>query len=128
MINKKIDDITEDDLSMLVQNEITERRNFEYKAGLSLNTDKERIEFLADVSSLANTSGGDLYIGIVEDREKGIPKEVRGISIENSDQEILRIGNLIRDGISPHLAPPKIRCLKLTNGNYVILIRIALGS
>jgi hypothetical protein len=124
MIDKPIDDISEVDLQGLIQNEIPEKKNLEYKAELSLNSDKEKIEFLADISSLANMNGGDLYIGIIEDREKGIPKEIRGIRLENPDKEILRIENLIRDGISPRLISVKLRCMKLANENSVILMRI----
>lgn len=124
MIDKSLDVIAEEDLQLLVKNQISEKKNLEYKAELSLNSDTERIKFLADISSFANTSGGDLYIGIIEDREKGTPKEIRGIKLENPDKEILRIDSLIRDGIRPRLVPVKLRCIKLANKNSVILIRI----
>lgn len=124
MIDKSLDKIAEEDLQLLVENQISEKKNLEYKAELSLNSDKEKIEFLADISSLANTSGGDLYIGIIENREKGTPKEIRGFRLENPDIEILRIESLIRDGIRPRLILVKLRCIKLANENSVILIRI----
>jgi len=124
MIDKALDNITEEDLQRLIQNAIPEKKNFEYKAEMPLNSDKEKIRFLADVSSLANANGGDLYIGIVEDRDKGIPQEIRGVKIENPDKEILRVESLIRDGISPRLAPVEIRCIKMSNENFIILIRI----
>lgn len=124
MINKPFEDINEEDLQSLIQNEITEKKNLEYKGELSLNSDKEKKEFLSDVSSFANANGGDIYIGIIEDREKGIPKELRGISLENPDKEILRIENIIRDGIAPRLIPVKIRCIRLSNDKFIILLRI----
>lgn len=124
MIDKTLDKITEEDLQHLIQNAIPEKKNLEYKAEMPLNTDKEKIRFLADVSSFANANGGDLYIGIVEDRDKGIPQEIRGVKIENPDKEILRVESLIRDGIFPRLAPVEIQCIKMLNENFIILIRI----
>jgi hypothetical protein len=124
MIDKTLDSITEEDLQGLIQNAIPEKKNLEYKAEIPLNSDREKIRFLADISSFANANGGDLYIGIVEDREKGIPQEIRGVKIENPDKEILRIESLIRDGITPRLSPVEIRCLKMLNENFIILLRI----
>lgn len=72
MIEKNIDRITEEDLQALIDNAVSERKTIEYKRSLSINRDSERKEFLADVSSFANASGGDLIYGITE--AGGIPK------------------------------------------------------
>ena len=124
MIHKNIDEITENDLLSLIHNEVSEKKYLDYKAELSLGTDKERKEFLADVSSFANAIGGDLYIGIKEDRERGLPKELSGVRLENPDKEIHRIESLVRDGIEPRLGSVTVRCLKISNGNMMVLIRI----
>lgn len=88
MIPKNLDqDITENDLQILKENSILEGKTIEYKQSLPGNSDSERKEFLADVSSFANASGGDLIYGIVEDKETGIPQDIIGIDIENVDEE-----------------------------------------
>lgn len=64
--NKHIDDITEEDLQLLVDDQISERKTIEYKISIPGNSDSERKEFFADVSSFANSEGGILVYGIEE--------------------------------------------------------------
>ena len=124
MILKDINQITESDLMDLVTNATDERKDNEYKQELFLNTEKEKVEFLADVSSFANSNGGDLYIGIKEDKNTNKPIALPGISIENTDQEKLKIENLLRDGIQPRIIYKDIAWIPLSNGNKVLIIRI----
>lgn len=74
MIQKNIDEITEEDLQALIDNSVLESKSIEYKQSLPGNSDSEKKEFLADVSSFANASGGDLIYGIIEDRNTRIPE------------------------------------------------------
>jgi len=125
MINKDIEQITKEDLQALIDNEVTERKAIEYKQALPGNSDKEKKEFLADVSSFANASGGDLIYGITEDKQTGKPKSLDGLDIENIDQEILRLDNIIRTGIQPRLpsvniSPP----IPLEHSKVALIIRI----
>jgi hypothetical protein len=125
MIPKSFDqDITENDLQILKENSILEGKTIEYKQSLPGNSDSERKEFLADVSSFANASGGDLIYGIIEDRDEGTPEEIEGISIENVDQEKGRMESIIRDGIEPRLLGIIIKHVDLSNTRKVLIIRI----
>jgi len=94
MIGKNIDRITEEDLQSLVDG-VVERKTLDYKQALPGNSDEDKVKFLADVSSFANASGGDLLYGIVEDRDTGLPEKLEGFAAENIDQEILRLGNMV---------------------------------
>lgn len=60
MISKGIEQITEEDLQNLIGNSVSERKTIEYKQTLPGNSDSDKKEFLADVSSFANASSGDL--------------------------------------------------------------------
>ncbi len=125
MIGKNIEQITEEDLQALIDNEVTERKSIEYKQALPRDSAKEKKEFLADVSSFANASGGDLIYGIIEDKKTGKPKSLDGLDIENIGQEILRLDNIIRTGIQPRLpsiaiSPP----IPLDNSREALIIRI----
>ncbi len=124
MIDKTLDTINEEDLNQLIENAVIEKKTIEYKSILPQNSDGSKKEFLADVSSFANSSGGDIIYGIEEDRENGLPKEVKGIEIKNVDQEILRIDQIIRSGIEPRLPSYEIKSISLSNKNKVIIIRI----
>ncbi len=124
MIAKSVDQITEEDLQALVDNSVVERKTLEYKQALPSNSDSDKKEFLADVSSFANASGGDLIYGITSDKKTGTPKSVDGLSIENADQEILRLENMIRDGIGPRIASITTKSISLSNSGDALLIRI----
>lgn len=125
MITKNIDQITEEDLQALVENKVIERKTVEYKQALLGNSDSEKIKFLASVSSLANASGGDLIYGIIEDRKTGIPRSLDGLDIDNPDQEILRLDNVIRDGIEPRIPSISIQPIPLENSKTALIIRIS---
>jgi len=115
----------EEDLQALVDNSVLECKTIEYKHALPSNSDSDKKEFLADVSSFANASGGDLIYGIIADKKTGTPKSVEGLSIENVDQEILRLDSMIRAGIEPRLpsvtiSPP----IPLKNSKVALVIRV----
>lgn len=71
IIDKNLDEIKEFDLQQLIDEEIIEKKNIEYKSALLKNKEEEIKKFLASVSSFANASSGDLIYGIIEDRESG---------------------------------------------------------
>jgi len=66
MISKRLEDIGEVELDSLIANGVPEGKTIEYKKVLPGNFDGDKKEFLADVSSFANTAGGDLIFGIDE--------------------------------------------------------------
>ena len=61
--NKSISEINEADIQLLIGNEVQESKNLDYKEKLPENSDKAKKEFLADVSSFANSNGGYLIFG-----------------------------------------------------------------
>ena len=124
MIGKSIDKITEEDLQDLIDNSVLERKTIEYKQSLLSNSDSAKKEFLADVSSFANASGGDLIYGIIEDRNTGLPETLDGLAIDNVDQEILRLDSMIRDGIEPRLLGINIGSINLSNSKTALIIRV----
>jgi predicted HTH transcriptional regulator len=75
MIHKRLEEIQETDLDHLVANGVPEGKTIEYKEILPGNSDGDKKEFLADVSSFANTTGGDLIFGV--DEAKGTPLGIR---------------------------------------------------
>ncbi len=125
MIGKEIERIEEADLQHLIDDQIIENKTLEYKSILPGNSDKDKREFKADVSSFANASGGDIIYGIKED--KGAPlSPLEGIIIEDIDKERLRLDGMIKNGIDPNIPSSgiDIHPIKLTNDNFVIIIRI----
>ena len=125
MINKNIEEITKDDLQSLIDDQVIEHKTLEYKQRLPGDLEKEKKEFLADVSSFANASGGDIIYGIVEDKKTGKPKSIDGLVIENPDQEILRLENIIRNGLQPRLPSLTIsKPIPIKEDKIALVIRV----
>jgi hypothetical protein len=120
--NNPLPSSTEDDLLNLISNKVSEGKTIEYKLTLPGNSDDDKREFLADVSSFANTSGGHLIFGMDEDQ--GVASNLVGISELDSDKEKLRLENIIRDGIAPRIAGISIQPVQLQNNNSALVIHI----
>ncbi|MHC4519300.1 MAG: AlbA family DNA-binding domain-containing protein [Planctomycetota bacterium] len=124
-LERPLDELTEADLQDLVTNEVPEGIMLEYKEVLSLEKKEERKEFLRDVPAFANTRGGQIVYGIREDRAKGVPQELCGITVANPDQLKLRLESLIRDGTDPRIYSVQIGDpIGLENGKFGLVIRI----
>src|SRR5262245_5758603 len=101
MIDKRLDQITREDLEALVTEKRPEGRALDYKRDLELSTDAHKRELARDVSSFANASGGDLIFGIEEEKDAngknlGIPKAVVGVDCPNFDLTKQRIESIVR--------------------------------
>lgn len=112
MISKPFDLVEKIDIDALVADEVREGRALEYKEKLPGNSDGEKTELLADVSSFANASGGYILYGVREKRDAdgkptGVPESVDGLQGINPDSEILRLESSIRTGIDPRV--PRVR-------------------
>ena len=117
------------DIQALVENAVREGKTIEYKEVLPGNRDEEKKEFLADVSSFANASGGDLLFGVCETRDAkgkptGIPESALGLAGVNADQDIRRLESMIRDGIEPRIPGVQIKAIDGFKEGPVILLRI----
>ncbi|MGE7924672.1 AlbA family DNA-binding domain-containing protein [Viridibacillus arvi] len=123
MLNKPFNDIRLDDIYALKTNAIEEGKSIDYKLELHLNNGRERKEFAADITSFANTSGGDLIIGVSEDQ--GIITELQGIEVEDKDKFILKIESLVRDTVAPQITGLDMNFYQMGDENkYILHIRI----
>ncbi|MCF8534117.1 MAG: ATP-binding protein [Reyranella sp.] len=116
------DAVAASDLDTLVQTRVPEGLRIEYKGETYGSSSSDKHEFLKDVSSLANTSGGHLLIGITE--RAGLPTGIPGLPNINIDQELLRLEQMAHAGIEPRMQL-RMRRIALANGQHVIAIRVA---
>lgn len=121
MIPKNLELIELADIRTLVEQKVLENRSLEFKRELTLAKDSDKKEFLADVSALANTVGGDLVFG-VEQRE-GIAHGLTPLSISNPDSEQQRIEAIIRSGLDPRLPSVLFKWVKVDSG-FLLVIRV----
>jgi predicted HTH transcriptional regulator len=128
LFGKPLDSITEDDIKSLIHNSVRERRSLEYKEALPDNSDNDKREFLADVSSFANASGGDLVYGIKEKRDSagnttGEPERIVSLNA-NPDAETLRLHELAQTGIEPRIPGLRIKAVSLGAGGFVLIVGV----
>jgi hypothetical protein len=64
-------------------------------------SDGDKKEFLADASSFANTSGGDLVFGM--DESQGLPTQLIGLQSGDLDLEIRRLDSILSSGLDPRI-------------------------
>jgi hypothetical protein len=121
LFDKPLESITEADLASLMDNEVREGYQIEYKQSVAFREKQDKLDFLAAVTSFANSVGGDLLIGVTA--ASGIPVAIPGWEGIDVDQEKLRIENLLRDQVEPRVAF-SIHEIRLSNGNVVVLLRV----
>jgi hypothetical protein len=105
MFLKPLKQINKSDIEDLIRNRVVEQKTLEYKRDLPETNDDAKKEFLADVSSFANASGGDIIYGVEEGKgeNKGTPIKVVPIIGTTIDQAKQRLENMIQSGIAPRL-------------------------
>jgi len=121
LFDKRLELITEDDLLSLIENQVREGYQIEFKQSVEFKDKQDKLDFLAGVTSFANSVGGDLIIGVTA--ASGVPTAVEGWIGIDVDREKQRIENLLRDQVEPRVAF-QIREIRLQNGNTVLLIRV----
>jgi hypothetical protein len=119
--NIPLGDITEGHLQRLVAAQAAESLHVEYKRETYGTNDDQRREFLADVSSFANSAGGDLVIGMIA--ANGIPTGVYPF-MGDGDAEQLRLEQMARDGLSPRIPNLQTRAVPLSGGGLVVVVRV----
>jgi hypothetical protein len=119
-------DVALADIRRLINSEVVENINLEYKEALPSDGKDDKREFLADVAAIANMAGGDIVYGLADRRgddsqSTGIPDRISGMRIDNPQTEIARLSNLIRDGIAPRLVGVAMQTLSCPDGDLLIV-------
>lgn len=116
MIPKPLNDIEPDDIRRLIEDQVKESRTLDYKQALPHPKEK-KVDFLKDVSALANTEGGDILYGVQEKRKDGQttgePEAVVGLESFSFDNDSRRLMETIRSGLRPRLTgvhPHQVIC------------------
>lgn len=122
MIAAAIESITGNHIHSLVANKVREGRRIEYKQALPGNADKDKKEFLADVSSFANASGGDLIFGVMA--TNGVPIGAPGLRDTDLDKEMLRLDSMLRDAIAPRILGIRMQPTEGLDDGPGLLVRI----
>lgn len=114
---------TESHITDLVAAGASEDSQLEFKRDLPSGTDTELREFLADVTSFANTNGGVIIYGIAE--VDGTATAIHRIPQAEVDHQVLRLDSVIRTGSEPRLAGVDVQPIACGIQGSVIAVRIS---
>ncbi len=113
----------EKDLIRLIHAEVQESLYLDYKSAGSLqNTNNNKSEISKDVSSFANSDGGQIIYGISE--EGHLPLEVEGVELRTGQREWLE--QVINSNIQPRISGLLLRQIDLDSkpGRCVFVVDI----
>lgn len=122
VIPKPLEKIDAADILALVTNGDEERRTMDFKRDLPGNADKDKNELRADVTSFANSGGGDLIFGV--DEAGGVATGVPGLPGVDPNAEILRIEAIIQASIDPRVPGLESRAVPIPGKGSVIVVRV----
>ena len=125
IIDKDFEKITIDDIKNLVNNQVAEGLSLDYKVQNYDKTSGGKKELLKDVTAFANSSGGDLIIGVGDDKYNQA-SFIKGIETTNIAEEVNRLEQIIYNGTEPKLNTFKVKYIKLNNytNKYIIIVRV----
>lgn len=126
LLGKRADMLDADDIKRLVQNKVPENKTLDYKKELNLSQDKDKKEFLFDITSLSNTDGGCLIYGIEESKDDkgqntGTPDRIVGIPIDNYDKLAQRIEDIVKGNTEPSISNIVLNPLIIDEQNILVI-------
>jgi predicted HTH transcriptional regulator len=122
LLQRSAASLTEADLARLLADGVPESLTLDYKLDLSLDQRSDRKEFAADISALANKSGGYILYGISE--AGGVPTVIDGLEVSDLDALKLRITNVLGSLVTPKIAGLEVEGIHVSSGKVVLAIRV----
>jgi hypothetical protein len=108
---------TEEDLLALIKNQTPESITLDYKACASLKSgDKEKNEISKDVSAFANSAGGTIVYGMVEEPGSGRPERLDG-GYDPAETTAEWLDQVIGSRIQPRIDGVRIKPVRLETQN-----------
>lgn len=98
LLGGALDTLTPGNIRSLVDLQVAEAFDLDFKEQLYGHSDKEKRDLSGDVAAMANTAGGVIVIGISED-ESARAASAPGVDI--TDAELSRIRQIVAAGVSP---------------------------
>lgn len=109
------------DIHALVTSRASEGSHLELKRELPGGNEKSRHELLADISALANSSGGDVIYGVDEDGEGRATGVVPQAG--NTDMETRRVQDTLMNGVEPRIPGLQVHPVAI-DGGFVLVVRV----
>ncbi len=114
-------EIDQSHLLRLIDQKSKQLRTIELKENAYPDCVDGRAELLADVSSLANTGGGDIIIGMTS--TDGVPTGLAPLA-GDPQQELARLEAWLAGGIEPQIPDVRMRVVPLRDKGAALIIRV----
>lgn len=126
LLGKRADKLNADDIKRLVDNKVQENKSLDYKRELKLSQDKDKKEFLFDITSMSNTDGGCFIFGIEESKDEkgqntGTPETIVGMTIDNYDKLSQQIEDIIKGNTEPSISNIALNPLIVDEKNVLVI-------
>ncbi len=129
--DRRLRDIAEADIRLLVNSGLEEHLQLEYKSALYTPNDNGNKESLLDICMFANAGGGILLIGVNEQRDNNgqptgapDPNSELGVELPNPEQLLQSYDARVTAGIDERL-PLESYAIPVVNNRHVVAIRVA---
>jgi hypothetical protein len=98
LLGDRLEDVTHAQITTLVTNAVGEAYDLDFKGELYGQSDKDKKSLAIDVAAMANTAGGVILLGIVEDAQARA-SSAPGVAV--NDAEVNRIRQIVASQVAP---------------------------
>lgn len=127
MLSLDLEEITVEQIQRLIDSGSPEKKELEFKRQLDPGNRGHKETFLAEVTSFANTTGGDLLIGVPDPEDVDVEDDAELWWITDFDRDEYKLDweNIIRTGTQPRLRSHEIRTLPNPDGEgFIAIVRV----
>ena len=122
----RADKVDEDLIKRLIDNQVQENKSLDYKRDLNISKDKDKKEFLYDISAMYNTDGGCFVFGIEELKDTngqntGKPDKITGIVLDNFDKLTQQIEDIVKNSSEPSITQLILNELEIDTKKILII-------
>lgn len=113
-------------IESLAQMRVREDHTLDFKRDLNLSARDDQAEFLKDVTSFANGSGGTLLYGVQEGEggDEGIIVGYPGLALDQPDATHRLVDDMLRQSVDERILGVLHRAVPRDDGRYYYLVRI----
>lgn len=121
VLGAALDTVTPADVHRLIDGQVPEAFDLDFKSTLYGNTDKDKRDLAADVAALANNAGGLIVVGIEESNGRAVAAP--GVAV--TDAEVGRMSQIIASLVAPLPAFDVLPVFGESGANGFILVAVA---
>src|SRR5689334_13742533 len=119
MLPKPLAQIEQADIQRLIADQAVEHQQLDFKRQVPGATGEDKRELCADITSFANSTGGDLVFGVQE--ADGHADAITPVVTENIDREIQRLEAIVHTGTEPRVPGLHSRAIPVPGGHVIVM-------